>query len=140
MGNLQSTGEAEPELVWLQWRGGGAKSCVQRNGKGHVTHFFFFVSSRFSPRHRDQYLGFSQRALPKDGEMVKATNFVPGLKDSQSLWFGGGDRRDGIMTLSFTLQTPSAGTADLQQAWTEQERIQPLSPTLQEGPRTIGVG
>lgn len=137
--NLRNTAEAELEVV----EGKVLELCPEEWREPHVTHSSLFP--RFSPGCRHHELGVSQGAPPKDGVTGKAAGFIPGLEDSRSLPFGGGgggggDKRDGITALSFTMQTSLAGTADLQRAWTEQERIRPLSPALHRGPRITGVG
>lgn len=135
--NLRNTAEAELE----GGEGGVLELHPEEWREPHVTHSSLFP--RFSPGCRHHELGISQGAPPKDGVTGKAAVFISGLEDSRSLPFGGGgggDKRDGITALSFTMQTSLAGTADLQRAWTGQERIRPLSPALHRGPRITGVG
>lgn len=58
----------------------------------HATHFYTFLP--INPGYRDQDLGPPQRTPHKDGGGVgKATNFIPGLEDSENFLFSGSDMR-----------------------------------------------
>lgn len=82
-----------PQGQSLSQRGlsGAAEDSVVEWEGPHGAHFY--TSLQINPGYRDQDLGPSRTTPHKDGGREETTDFIPGLEDSESFLFSGGDKR-----------------------------------------------